>query len=84
MRLNPFVAASVALGFAALSAFRPWWVPKKHQQTARLVYAGATGVLSAASSPDKKHTPVITYPRGCPRAASASLHSSPPHLMIRL
>lgn len=49
MRLNPFVAASVDLGFAALSAFRPWWVPKKHQQTARLVYAGATGVLSAAS-----------------------------------
>lgn len=49
MRLNPFVAASVDLGLAALSAFRPWWVPKKHQQTARLVYAGATGVLSAAS-----------------------------------
>ncbi|MCT1655790.1 hypothetical protein [Brevibacterium luteolum] len=49
MRLNLFVAASVDLGFAALSAFRPWWVPKKHQQTARLVYAGATGVLSAAS-----------------------------------
>lgn len=49
MRLNPFVAASVDLGLAALSAFRPWWVPTKRQQTARLVYAGATGVLSAAS-----------------------------------
>lgn len=65
MRLNPFVAASVDLGFAALSAFRPWWVPKKHQQTARLVYAGATGVLSAASSPDGKHTPVDTHILPC-------------------
>ena len=60
MPLNPFVAASVDLGLAGLAAFRPWWVPAKHQQTARLVYAGATGVLSAASSPDRKHTPMDT------------------------
>ncbi|MBU8579035.1 hypothetical protein [Brevibacterium luteolum] len=52
MRLNPFVAASVDLGLAGLAAFRPWWVPAKHQQTARLVYAGATGVFSAASGTD--------------------------------